>query len=365
MVVLISSLFVYNTTANIDEKSISELSLAAHLSSSIAVNSAVNKDSILTELAPKFIWVLRDFTLEKVNPETGEEMSSNEYLELCLRNKISGRNSAENNFIRENILKYFHRRECITLPRPVESEEDLRSLNKLPFANLKANFRSEFLQLRNKIYNESNAKKINGMKLTGRTLANFLTEFVNSINSGVVPNITNAWDSVISTDIESNYDKAVKFYKENVKSPEGNIFSFLYDVRHKSVLIYEKVLAFNIEIMTNRSYNDIYQNYRSKLFNVISAHEKKILQDDKDKWNRISLDTIRLGNKNIQSKLFNNKYSSEDGFSKLREDLLDMMQNYENKTKESSHSDDKLKILVKVLNDQTRESLYYMVTNIK
>jgi hypothetical protein len=38
LVVLISSLFLYNTTANIDEHGISELSLAAHLSTSIATN---------------------------------------------------------------------------------------------------------------------------------------------------------------------------------------------------------------------------------------------------------------------------------------------------------------------------------------
>lgn len=38
LIVLISSLFLYNTMSNIDERGISELSLAAHLSSSIATN---------------------------------------------------------------------------------------------------------------------------------------------------------------------------------------------------------------------------------------------------------------------------------------------------------------------------------------
>lgn len=38
LVVLISSLFIYNTTNNIDEHGISELALAAQLSSSIAVS---------------------------------------------------------------------------------------------------------------------------------------------------------------------------------------------------------------------------------------------------------------------------------------------------------------------------------------
>ena len=38
LVVLISSLFIYNTTGNIDENSIADLSLAAHISNSIAWN---------------------------------------------------------------------------------------------------------------------------------------------------------------------------------------------------------------------------------------------------------------------------------------------------------------------------------------
>jgi hypothetical protein len=58
------------------------------LSSSIATNVLVDKDTLLSELAPRFIWVLRDFTLEKVHPETGEDLSSNEYLEISLKKKV-------------------------------------------------------------------------------------------------------------------------------------------------------------------------------------------------------------------------------------------------------------------------------------
>ena len=107
LVVLISSLFLYNTYSNIDENGINELSLAAHLSNSITTNTNINKDDLLTELSPKFIWIIRDFTLEKIHPETGEEISSKEYLELCLKNKRSANGSNENNVIRQNIIKFF------------------------------------------------------------------------------------------------------------------------------------------------------------------------------------------------------------------------------------------------------------------
>jgi hypothetical protein len=151
LIVLISSLFIYNTNGNIDEKSINDLALAAHLSNIVATNTIEDKDLIINELAPKFIWVLRDFILDKFDPETGEEISSNEYLELCLRNKNS-KNSMENNLIRENIIKYFKERECITLPRPVDEESDLHKLNEIPFCKLKSNFREEFLNLKKIIH---------------------------------------------------------------------------------------------------------------------------------------------------------------------------------------------------------------------
>ena len=55
--------------------------MAAHLSNTVATNVAENKEMMINELAPKFIWVLRDFVLDKIDPETGKEISSNEYLE--------------------------------------------------------------------------------------------------------------------------------------------------------------------------------------------------------------------------------------------------------------------------------------------
>lgn len=94
--------------------------------------------------------------------------------------------------IRQSILKYFHDRDCITLVRPVDNDEDLKKLNKIPFDKLKVDFRNEFIELKDKIYKDSNPKRFNGKKLNGPTLANLLHEFVDVINKGGIPNINNA-----------------------------------------------------------------------------------------------------------------------------------------------------------------------------
>lgn len=152
-------------------------------------------------MSPKFIWLIRDFSLDMVDPDTGRPISSKEYLDVCLRkkvnnyfiNKISGKNSSDNNSIRENILKFFPDRDCYTLVRPADSEDELRNLNSIEFNKLKSEFRSGILELKNKIFRETTSKRIKGKKLNGLSLANLIVDFVNAINKGAVPNINNAY----------------------------------------------------------------------------------------------------------------------------------------------------------------------------
>ena len=255
LVVLISSLFIYNTVGNIDEKSISELALAAHLSSSIATKSQIDKDSVITDLAPKFIWCLRDFTLDKVDPVTNEEISSDEYLDLCLRNKTSGKNSGDNNVIRDNIMKYFKVRECVTLPRPVDKEDDLKILNTISFDKLKPNFREEFMTLKRKIYIESQPKKVNGTKINGIKLAELLTMFVDAINKGAVPNISTAWDNIIKSDIERQYEQSRKFFNTTLDDIIANCDKITKTKRNSFTLLK------SLDIKKN---NILYDMYKAK-----------------------------------------------------------------------------------------------------
>ena len=281
LIVLISSLFIYNTNGNIDEKSINDLALAAHLSNIVATNTIEDKDLIINELAPKFIWVLRDFSLDKIDPETGEEISSNEYLELCLRNKNS-KNSMENNLIRENIIKYFKERECITLPRPVDEESDLHKLNEIPFCKLKPNFREEFLNLKKIIYEKAKIKKIGSQKINGLILVELLVSFINSLNSKIIPNINSAIDNIIINEIEKSYDNSIKLWKENFikikdnNNEKGKIVKDLYELKYKAMTEYNTVINENREIKYNNQYLEIFNNNKNKLENEIQNDINKI-----------------------------------------------------------------------------------------
>ena len=278
LIVLISSLFIYNTNGNIDEKSINDLALAAHLSNIVATNTIEDKDLIINELAPKFIWVLRDFILDKFDPETGEEITSNEYLELCLRNKNS-KNSMENNLIRENIIKFFKERECITLPRPVDEEKDLHKLNEIPFCKLKPNFREEFLNLKKIIYEKAKIKKIGNKKINGLILVELLISFINSFNSKIIPNINSAIDNIIINEMEKSYENSIKLWKENIsriKENNNEKVKDLYELKYNAMTEFNTVINENKEIKYNNQYLEIFKNNKNKLENEIQNDINKI-----------------------------------------------------------------------------------------
>ena len=285
LVVLISSLFLYNTYSNIDENGINELSLAAHLSNAITTNSNIDNDELLTELSPKFIWIIRDFTLEKIHPETGEEISSKEYLELCLKNKRCGKGGDENNVIRQNIIKFFPERDCVTLVRPVDSENDLKKLNNIPYNNLKPEFKMEFKKLKDKIFKEALPKKLNGKKLTGPALATLIEEFVKVINSGKIPNINNTWDSVIEKDIADAFYKSYELFKVNLNSlklGQNNVYDNstlmkkLYNFKYLSLNNFDNLLQSNGDTFKQKNYRKKFLETKKNLVYKIDSNIKKI-----------------------------------------------------------------------------------------
>ena len=341
LVVLISSLFLYNTYSNIDEHGISELSLAAHLSNAITTNSDIDKDNLLTELAPNFIWIIRDFTLEKIHPETGEEISSKEYLELCLKNKKCGKNSNDNNLIRQNIIKFFPERDCVTLIRPVDNESDLKKLNEIPFNNLKPGFKLEFKKLKDKIYKEALPKKYNGKKLTGPSLAKLIEEFVKTINSGKIPNINNTWDSVIEKDINDNFQKAINYYKEKINSikitqsnvyNQSDVLKKLLKFQFDSLEIYDSIIQLNADTFKHNNYKKLFDENKQKLQNQINSTQNKILEQNSTNSNSFCTNTITESFHPMENKLYNNSYKP-NAKDEITEDFINLLNDYNEKSK--------------------------------
>ena len=337
LVVLISSLFLYNTYSNIDEHGINELSLAAHLSSAITTNSNIDKDELLTELSPKFIWIIRDFTLEKIHPETGEEISSKEYLELCLKNKRGGKNANDNNVIRQNIIKFFPERDCVTLIRPVDSEEDLKRLNTIPYNNLKPEFKMEFKKLKDKIFKEALPKKLNGKKLTGPALATLIEEFVKVINSGKIPNINNTWDSVIEKDVSDAFYKSYDIFKNNVNKlnlgqnnvyDNSDLMKKLYNCKYLSLNNFDNLLQSNGDTFKQKNYKKMYLDTKKNLNYKIDSSIKKIISQNNSLSANYCSNTINTLYRPFEQRIVQNAFNTKN-YNDINFGLSEVMKKYD------------------------------------
>ena len=343
LVVLISSLFLYNTYSNIDEHGINELSLAAHLSNAITTNSNIDKDDLLTELSPKFIWIIRDFTLEKIHPETGEEISSKEYLELCLRNKRCGKGANDNNIIRQNIIKFFPERDCVTLIRPVDSEEDLKRLNKIPYNDLKPEFKMEFKTLKDKIFKEALPKKLNGKKLTGPALATLIEEFVKVINSGKIPNINNTWDSIIEKDVSDAYNLSYALFKNNIKQlkiEKNNVYDSaeltkkLYDFKYISMNNYDNLLQSNGDTFKQENYKKMYLDKKKDLNSKMDSTIKKLIAQNNKLSSNYCSEIINEYYKPLGTRISKNVFNSKN-YNDINFEYSEILKKYDTNGKGS------------------------------
>ena len=79
LAILLSSCFLYNSVGSIDENAVQNLSLVVNLTKNIHIKSANGHDEPdsddYAQYFPGFVWVVRDFTLQLVDPE-GDAISS-------------------------------------------------------------------------------------------------------------------------------------------------------------------------------------------------------------------------------------------------------------------------------------------------
>ena len=251
LVILMSSLFIYNILGDINSNSLNELELIVQFADSFTVNSKINKDKLICELCPKFIWALRDFDLTKLTNEKGEKMTSDMYLEYCLNERFGGKNKDEINMIKENYMHYFNDRECVTLPSPVK-EKNLNMLKDMKFNDLREDFQDEFNKLKDKIYKYSKSKMLNGKMINGPMIAYFLTSFIKEINNDEIPNISKIFNDMALYDIQYHYNYANILFDQKLEELKKEEFDIdikeIYSIKYEVLKEYMKILEKNPDV---------------------------------------------------------------------------------------------------------------------
>ena len=268
---LLSSLLVYNSVGVIDEDAISNLSFIANITRHVQIkssnnnntsgstqptktkktkparhrmdsddsqnqnndeedddnteetqdNSSTNNNDTDDDSAfPSFLWVLRDFTLELVDPDTGDLLTPRDYLESCLQQQPGFSSDAQaRNRVRRVLTSFFRQRECATLVRPVDDENDLSTVDSAPESSLRPLFRKQMYELRTHILHDLiKTKMVRGETVTGRVLAGLAQAYVQAINNNAVPSISNAWDAVSRNECSEASIVAYRLYETNMNT---------------------------------------------------------------------------------------------------------------------------------------------------
>jgi predicted nucleic acid-binding Zn-ribbon protein len=235
LAILLSSYFVYNSMSIIDERALDGLSLVVNLTQQITAkstatgskangssrksNKAVENGGDPAELAeyfPHFLWLLRDFALDLVD-ERGAPITSRQYLENALRERPEAAQQSKNG-IRSAIKQLFRERDCVTLVRPVVDEKQLKTIDSIPYNNLRAEFREQSDELVQKIFDEAPVKQIHGQNLTGETFAQLIHIYTDAINAGAVASIQSAWDSLSTHVNQSALDEAFHAWTSGINA---------------------------------------------------------------------------------------------------------------------------------------------------
>ena len=279
LMIIISSLFIYNTKGDINSYSLNDLQLIVQLTDSINIEGKIDKDEMISELCPKFIWTLRDFNLEKYKQI---KKRSDMYLEECLNDdRFKGKNKDEINMISESLVRYFKKRECVIMPCPTNEEKEVVMLKRMELSELNENFQNEFEVLKKKIYESSKAKSINGKKINGPILVSLLKSFIREINKEKIPNLDKIFLELIKKELDISYTSSKNEFKkrmDNLKKEEDIDIKEMYHIKYEIMNEFIKILEKNPEIFNKENYLKEYETTKERLEQELD----KIIKADLD-----------------------------------------------------------------------------------
>lgn len=237
LAILLSSYFIYNSMGTIDENALQSLNLVINMAKEVRVSEEggeLNEEDIAMNF-PSFLWVVRDFALKLVNAE-GVKLSANEYLENCLQPVKGISENVENkNKIRRLLKFFFQDRDCVTVVRPAENEEEIQSLNLADSSQFRKEFLEQMMRIKSKIFRRTKPKKFNHRVLNGPMLLELAKSYVSVLNSGKTPNIQGAWHYLM----ESENDRAAQYTMHEIENfvKEIREDSFFKDKKWREKLI--------------------------------------------------------------------------------------------------------------------------------
>lgn len=270
LAVLLSSLFIYNQMGGIDEAALDRLSLVTQMTKHIRVRASGGKNSAseLGQFSPIFVWLLRDFYLD-LTDEDNRKITPRDYLELALRSVQGKQKDIDaKNQIRESIRALFPDRECFTLVRPLNNENDLQRLDQISLDKLRPEFQRELNALITFVLERTKPKQVGATMMTGPVLIGITESYLDALNHGAVPTISSSWQSVEEAECRRAYDSATEVYMASFDRSKPPEEVALREAHEQAVQ--KSMAAFNASAVgvgaARKKYEGLLQKFLKKAF---------------------------------------------------------------------------------------------------
>lgn len=279
LAVLLSSMFIYNQMGGIDEAALDRLSLVTQMTKHIRVRASGGKTtaSELGQFSPIFVWLLRDFYLDLV--EDNMKITPRDYLELALRPvQGSGRDIAAKNEIRDSVRALFPDRECFTLVRPLNNENELQRLDQISLDRLRPEFRAGLDALTKFVFERTRPKQVGATVMTGPVLIGITESYLDALNNGAVPTISSSWQSVEEAECRRAYDSATETYMstfDRSKPPEEVALGEAHEAAVQKALAVYNAGAVGVG-SARKKYEGLLQKFFRKAF---EEHKKNVYME--------------------------------------------------------------------------------------
>jgi hypothetical protein len=189
LLLLLSSMFVYNSVGCIDEPSLNLLSLVTNVSEQIKLRSDTPAPTAdLASVFPTFCWVIRDFTLDLEDAD-GRPMTAGQYLERAL---------APHCPTRDTIRECFADRMCLTMSHPDQAT---------------ASFDGVCARVRADLFRRIRPLTYTGQRVSGKMLSAMAESFTLAVNNGATPVLQDSWSMVAGVQAAEARSEAVGRYQ--------------------------------------------------------------------------------------------------------------------------------------------------------
>jgi hypothetical protein len=216
LALLLSSVFIYNSTGNVDQSTVSALGVFASVARVVScAEGGDDEERSASSCKPELLWVCRDFHLDLLS-ESGSPMTPAQYLESVLAGSEGTHADDDLNTV---IAEQFPSRSLVPLIRPVEKESDLVNLSKLPDKSFRPEFLSQLEAFRALLTQRAPVKSLRGVALAGPVFLEIAQHLCERINSGCAPNVRDTFDFMIENELlrfEGTFTKQLAEHCEGI-----------------------------------------------------------------------------------------------------------------------------------------------------